>query len=157
MLLLTRSSWCSAFDFATVSGCYQLVVGPTHSRGGTLDLLMTDVPDLVWVPVVARIGNSDHSSLTAVISMTQAVPNLCVSRKVFLKHQVKWNTVCAAMQDLPWRNIWSADNEDLNVHLQLQVGRFVTTKVIRVRNKDNPWLDDQCRKAFGLKQEAHLR
>ena len=33
--------------FATVSGCDKLVVGPTHARGGTLDLLMTDVPDLV--------------------------------------------------------------------------------------------------------------
>ena len=75
----------SAFDFATVSGCDQLIVGPTHARGGTLDLLMTDVPDLVWAAVVAPIGNSDHSSLSAVISMAQAVPNLCVSRKVFLK------------------------------------------------------------------------
>ena len=36
----------AAFDFATVSGCDQLVVGPTHARGGTLDLLMTDVPEL---------------------------------------------------------------------------------------------------------------
>ena len=34
----------AAFDFATVSGCDQLVVG--NARGGTLDLLMTDVPDL---------------------------------------------------------------------------------------------------------------
>ena len=57
----------AAFDFATVSGCDQLDVGPTHARGGTLDLLMTDVPDLVWVAVVAPIGNSDHSSLSAVI------------------------------------------------------------------------------------------
>ena len=24
-------------------------------------------------------------------------------------------------------------------------------------NKDKPWFDDQCRQAFGLKQEAHLR
>ena len=39
------------FDFAAVSGCDQLVVGPTHARGGTLDLLMTDIPDLVWVAV----------------------------------------------------------------------------------------------------------
>ena len=39
----------------------------------------------------------------------------------------------------------------------LLVGRFVPTKVSRVRNKDKPWLDDQCRHAFGLKQEAHLR
>ena len=40
-----------------------LVVGPTNARGLTLDLLMTDIPDLVWVAVVAPIGNSDHSSL----------------------------------------------------------------------------------------------
>ena len=43
----------AALDFATVTGCDQLVVGPTHARGGTLDLLMTDVPDLVRVSVVA--------------------------------------------------------------------------------------------------------
>ena len=43
---------------------------------------MTDVPDLVWVAVVAPIGNSDHSSLSAVISMAQAVPDLRVRRKV---------------------------------------------------------------------------
>ena len=88
-----NSHGVAAFDFATVSGCDQFVVGPTHARGGTLDLLMTDVTDLVQVAVVAPIGNSDHSSLSAVISMGQAVPNLCVRRKVFLKHQVNWNTV----------------------------------------------------------------
>ena len=88
-------------DFATVSGCDQLVVGPTHARGGTLDLLMTDVPDLVRVAVVTPIGNSDHSSLSAAISMAQAVPNLFVSRKVFLKHQVNWNIVCGAVRELP--------------------------------------------------------
>ena len=63
--------------------------------------LMTDVPDLVWVSVVANIGNSDRSSLSAVISMAQTVPNLCIRRKVFLKHQVNWNTVYGAKQDLP--------------------------------------------------------
>ena len=41
-----KSHGVAAFDFATVSGRDQLVVGPTHARGGTLDLLMTDVPDL---------------------------------------------------------------------------------------------------------------
>ena len=70
-----------------------------------LALLMTDVPDLVRVAVVAPIGNSDHSSLSAVVSMAQAVPNFCVNRKVFLKHEVNWNTVCGAIRELPWRNI----------------------------------------------------
>ena len=107
----TRNSHgVAAFDFATVSCCDQMVVDPTHTRGGILDLLMTDVPDLVRVVVVAQIGNSDHPSLSAVISMAQAVSNLCVSRKVFLKHQVNWNTVCGAIQEVPWRNIWLSDN-----------------------------------------------
>ena len=39
----------------------------------------------------------------------------------------------------------------------LQVGRFVPTKIIRVRNKDKAWFDYQYRHAFGLKHEAHLR
>ena len=72
----TNRHGVAAFDFSTVSGCDQLVIGPTHACGGTLDLLMTDVPELVRVAVVAPIGNSDNSSLSAVISMAQAVPNL---------------------------------------------------------------------------------
>ena len=80
--------------------------------------------------------------------MAQAVPNLCVSRKVFLKHEVNWNTVCGATRELPWRNIWLSDNpiEVLNEHLSLLVGLYVPTKVIRVSNKDKPWFDNQCRK-----------
>ena len=103
------SLWlCNCLRF----GRDQLVVGQIHADCGTLDQLMTDVPNLfiVWAAIVAPIGNSDHSSLSVVISMAQAVPNLCVSRKVFLKHQVNWNTVCGAIQDLPGRNIWLADN-----------------------------------------------
>ena len=74
----TNRHGVAAIDFATVSGGDQLVVGSTHARGGTLDLLMTDVPDLV-----------------------PAVPNLCVSSKVFLEHQVNLNKDHGAIQHLP--------------------------------------------------------
>ena len=148
-----------ALDFATVSGCDQLVIGPTHARGGTLDLLMTDVPDLVRVAVVSPLGSSDHSSLSKAISMAQAIPNLCVSRRVLLKHRVNWSAVCDAIDVLPWRSIWSADKpvEWLNVHLSLLVERFVPTNVICVRNKDKPWFHDDCRLALDIKHGAHLR
>ena len=59
----TNCHGVAAFYFATDSGCDLMVIGPTHARGGTLDLLMTDVPGLVRVAVVAPIGNSDHSSM----------------------------------------------------------------------------------------------
>ena len=49
---ITNRHGVAAFDFATVSGCDQMVVGPTHARGITLDLLMTDVPYLVRVAVL---------------------------------------------------------------------------------------------------------
>ena len=63
--------------------------------------------------------------------MAQTVPNLCVSKKVFLKHQVNWYTVCCATLDLPWCNIWLADNlKFLNKHLSLLVRRFVPIKFI---------------------------
>ena len=115
----TNHHGVAAIDYTTVSCCDQLVVGPTQARGGTHDLLMTDLLELIWVAVVAPIVNSDQSCLWAVISVAQAVPNLCVSGKVFLKHQASWNTVCGSIQNLPWRNIW------------LYV-RYVPTKVISV-------------------------
>ena len=55
----TNRHGVAAFDFATVSGCDQMVIGPTHSREGTFDLLITDVPDIVRVAVVAELGSSD--------------------------------------------------------------------------------------------------
>ena len=39
---ITNCRGVAAFDFATVSGCDKLVVGPTHARHGTLDLLHDD-------------------------------------------------------------------------------------------------------------------
>ena len=89
--------------------------------------------------------------------MAHAVPNLCISRKVKLKNQVNWNTVCGAIQDMPWRNIWSADNPVgvLKEHLSLLVVRYVPTMIIREHDKNKSWFNDQWRRAFGLQQEAH--
>ena len=119
----TNRHGVAALDFSTASGCDQLVIVPTHAHGLTLDLLMTNVPDLVRVAVVAPLGSSDHSSLSIAISMAEAIPNFCVSRRVLLKHRVNWSAVCDAIGVLPWRSIWSADNpvETLNVHLPLLV------------------------------------
>ena len=39
--MTTNRHGVAAFDFATVSGCDQLVAGPTHGCGGTLDRHMT--------------------------------------------------------------------------------------------------------------------
>ena len=68
--------------------------------------------------VVATLGRSDDLSLSIDISMALAIPNLCVSRRVLLKHRVNWTALCDAIGVLPWRSIWSAVNpvERFNVH-----------------------------------------
>ena len=71
----------AAFDFATVLVAINLL-SPSQACGGTLTLQMTHVSDLERVAVVASIGNSEHSSLSAVFSMAQAVPNLCVVEEI---------------------------------------------------------------------------
>ena len=62
-----------------------------------------------------------------------------------MKLQVNWNTLCSAIRELPWHKIWLSDNpvDVLNEHLSLLVGRYVPTKVIRLRNKDKQWFHDQ--------------
>ena len=77
------------------------------------------------VTVVAPIGRSDHSSLSIVVATSQAVPNLCMKKEVFLKSRVNWDAVRAAVGALPWRSIWTAESpvELLNVHLSAVVGR----------------------------------
>ena len=101
----TNGHGVSALDFATITGCDQLVTAPLLACGGTLDLPMTDVPDLVWVAVVAPLDHSDHSSLSAAILMALAIPNFCVSWRVLLKHRVNWTAVCDVIGELPRRSI----------------------------------------------------
>ena len=50
-----------ALDFCKLSGCEQLVRWPTHSAGNRLDLVMTDVPDIVDVFVGTPLVTSDHT------------------------------------------------------------------------------------------------
>ena len=49
--MITNRFIVEAFDFASVSGCDQLVGGPTHGLGGTLNLLMTEVHELLLLPM----------------------------------------------------------------------------------------------------------
>ena len=95
------------FDFATVTGGNQLGGSLTHARGGSLVRTMTDVPVLLWVAVVAPIGNSDYSPLYAVISMAQAVLNLCISRKKYKLIERQFGVryrICPGITLVCWRS-----------------------------------------------------
>jgi len=146
-----------AVDFAAESGCEQLVREPTHSHGGTLDLLFTDVPELVSVSVVAPIGGSDHSTLSISLDTAQRVPEFTVRREVYLKSRANWDAIAGAMSSLPWSAIRSSADPgmELDRHVSDVVRSHVPSRIITVRSQDKPWFDDSCRRAYQLKQEAY--
>ena len=60
-----------ALDFCNPSGCEQLVRCPTHIAGNRLDLVMTDVPDIIDAVVCTSLGTSDHCFVSCVLRVEQ--------------------------------------------------------------------------------------
>ena len=58
--LLSDRHWRDALDFCNLPGCEQLVRCSTHIAGNILDLVMTDVPDIVDVVFGTSLGAPDH-------------------------------------------------------------------------------------------------
>ena len=83
----------AARGFCDLADCLQLVNGPTHRYGSTLDLLMADVPDLSRVSVGGILGRSDHSYISVNLTTTVRVPDFCSSRIVYQKLRVQWDLV----------------------------------------------------------------
>ena len=70
-----------------MSGCEQLDRSPTHIAGNRLDLVTTDVPDIVDVFVCTPLSTSDHCFVSCVLRVEQSVPEYNVRSTVFLKHR----------------------------------------------------------------------
>ena len=65
--------------------------GPTHIDGNRLDLVMTEVPDIVDVVVGTPLGTSDHCFVSCVLRVDKSVPEYNARSTVFLKHLTNWD------------------------------------------------------------------
>lgn len=153
----TTEHGVAAFDFSTVSGCSQLVREPTHVRGGVLDLVLTDVPDLVGIQVRPPVGTSDHSAIGMVITTSQRVQDFSVRREIYLKGRTNWDAVRDDVSNLPWGEVLSSRCPvvDLNRRLLEIVQRRVPVRTILIRSCDKPWFDTSCIRACQAKQEVY--
>ena len=59
----------------------------THIAGNRLDLVMTDVPDIVDVVVGTQLGTSDHCFVSCVLLVEQSAQERNVRSSVFLKQR----------------------------------------------------------------------
>ena len=146
-----------ALDFATESGCDQLIRSSTHLSGNPLDLIFTDVPGVVSSNIGNPIGTSDHDFVSAIIRTEQAVPEISSSRKIYLKSRGDWNGVLSDLSHLNWQHFYHHDDSigPLSASIVEVIDRRVPSRVIAFRSKDKAWFNEDCRRAHLEKQEAY--
>ena len=145
----TDSHGEAAWDFASASGCTQLVSQPTHISGNRLDLVLTDAPGAVDVVVNTPIGSSDHCAVSVSARIQQPVVNEQINRKIFLKNRVDWDCVVSKVSHISWRQVFTSASpvDALNSHLLDIINECVPSKILRFRLKDKPWFNDSCRRS----------
>ena len=153
----TNSHGERALDFATQSGCEQLIYEPTHRDGNCLDLVYTDSPGVITKSVDSPVGSSDHNKLSLVIKTEQAIPDVSYSRKVYLKSQADTVGIEYDLLRVNWSRIYNEDEPivHLNEILSDIINRRTPSRMLNYRIKDKAWFNDDCRRAYLDKQEAY--
>ena len=147
----------AALDFSNLSGCTQLVSGPTHNSGNHLDLLLSDVPDVVEVSISPPIGKSDHSAISFDLITNFKVPKFTMSRRIYLKSRANWNNIACDLRNVSWSDIFKSDSPDvaLNDALMHIITRRIPSKIIKKRSQDKVWFNEACQDVFNRKQAAY--
>ena len=143
-----------ARDFAFSSGCEQIVTKPTHIDEGVIDLVLTDVPDVVGVRV--DLSTSDDSAIFIDVMLEQSIPHLVCRQEVHLKNSVDSELVRRDVKDLNWNGIirFPYPASSLNESLLRVSKDRVSKRTIVVRTDDKPWFDNQCVLGHRAKQRA---
>ena len=80
-----------------------MVTEPTHTDGGTLDLVLTDVPDFVG-RVRSPGGISDHRAVYIDGVVDQPIPHWVCRQEAYPKNSVDWKLV-RDVKGLNWNGI----------------------------------------------------
>ena len=62
----------------------------THLDGGVLNLVLTDVPDIVGVRIGSPIETLDHSTVFIYAVLKTPIPHFVCRQEVYLKNSVDW-------------------------------------------------------------------
>lgn len=153
----TNRNGLAALDFSNLSGCEQLIQGPTHNSGNCLDLALTDIPGVVQTFTLAPIGTSDHNAISCKICLDFIVPDITISRQVYLKSRVNWDNVCMDVDRIQWNTIFRSNDPILALHNCLLdiLRRRVPSKIIKSRIRDKAWFNEDCKRAYDDKQAAY--
>ena len=143
-----------ALDFATESGCEQILCGSTHKFGKCLDLVFTDSPGVVTTAVNSPLGTSDHCTISMTVSMDQTIPDIAHTSKVFIKSRADWGGILNDLSLISWPQLYKEVEavRILNDKIRSILDCRIPFRMIKFRTA---WFNDDCRRAHIQKQEAY--
>ena len=132
----------------------QLVDFPTHIKGNTLDLLLTNVPERVEeVKEVGRLGHSDHMMIMASLTMLRSNPVREDLQPDWGK--ADWESMGNALNEQDWRELFRGKTAaEAWVILREQIHTVTASYVplTRRRNGNRPgWLNQEILRAIRRK------
>ena len=78
---------------------------PSHISGNRLDLVMTNVPDIVDVVVGTRLRTSDHCFVSCVLHVEQSVLEYNVNSTVLSQHRMNLDSVHSAVRSFTYSTL----------------------------------------------------
>ena len=125
-------------------GMKQLVRGPTHEHGNRLDLVLTNVPDIVTAAVGERI--TDHNMVLARLRLR--VPKAeTIKRSVHDYTKADWDLLVDTIEEEDWSCLEGNSVSEAAVNFTERMHEIIDDaipkKIIREHKGTHPWMDDQ--------------
>ena len=155
-----EKSFVNSFD---EFGLHQCITEPTHIKGRTLDLLLTNSKNIlsnVHVQSDRHLCTSDHYPLTFEIK-TNVSYRTSNKRKILNFKKADWDALNRDLLSVPWIDLLDGREPELAWRDFKCIVNALTKKHIpTIRVKSNftlPWFDSDCFEAYRDKQRAHKK
>ena len=148
-------------ELTVVQGLANHVSFPTHIRGGSLDPVLTDLPEeSVQCCQLDRIGSSDHNAILSKINLSPARED-DNPRVIWLWEQADWPAIQQALANTDWNTVLTGNvDQDVNTLTSTLTDLqqlHVPNRMYSTNSKDQPWFGYRCRVAADNKYRAWTR
>ena len=113
-----------------------------HIAGNRLDLMLTNIPDIVDAFVDTPLSTSDHCFVICVLCVEQSLPVYNVRSTIFVNHRTNCDSIRSAVRNFTWSTILKAADSlvAFNQAIGEVIGRYVSITVLHSRSGDKKWL-----------------
>ena len=145
------------------AGLIQLINQPTHYRGNTLDILLTNSEntiDNIAIEPTSGICKSDHYTISFNIKL-KIKRKKATKIKVFNFKRANWEHLNEDLDNVDWSSV--IDSEDSNtswINFKNTLTRFMNAHIpkITIKSKDKPpWFDAECYAKCREKERLHQK